>query len=133
MMGLSIWMLRPNWGRKSTGTSVSEVSAISFRSPPAQKALSPAPVSTSTLAVSSSTKRRAPSHRPSRTALLNALRASGRLMVSHATSLTTSYVTTSLTGRLLHDEHELACLDLLTDCDAHLVHRAVVWGPDGVL
>src|SRR3954452_16579434 len=133
MMGLSTWMLRPNCGRKSTGTSVSDVSAISFRSPPALKALSPAPVSTRTLAVSSSTKRRAPSQRPSRTALLNALRASGRLIVNQATSLTTSYVTTSLTGRFLHHKHELPGLDLLADCDAHLVDRPVMRSPDGVL
>src|SRR5436190_24079467 len=112
-MGLSTTMLRPNCGRKSTGTSVSDVSAISFRSPPAQNALSPAPVRTSTLALSSSLKVRVPSHSPSRTALLNALRASGRLMVSQPTPLFTSYVTTSFTGGLLHNTHELTGLHLL--------------------
>ena len=69
-------MLRPNWGRKSGGGTVSEVSAISLRSPPAQNARSPAPVSTATLALSSALNRRMAPNSPSRTALLSALRAS---------------------------------------------------------
>ena len=90
MVGLATLILRPNWGRKSGGGTVSELSAISFRSPPAQNARSPAPVRTSTLAVSSALNRRTPANRPSRTAWLRALRASGRLMVSQATPRTTS-------------------------------------------
>jgi hypothetical protein len=85
MVGLATSMLRPNWGTKSGGGTVSAVSAISFRSPPAQNAFSPAPVSTRTFAVSSSLKRRTPAYRPVRTAALSALRASGRSMVSQAT------------------------------------------------
>src|SRR5207244_1367323 len=84
---------------KSGGGTVSAVSAISFRSPPAQNALSPAPVSTRTLAVSSSLKRRTPSYSPSRTAALSALRASGRSMVSQATPPSTRYLTVSVIGR----------------------------------
>jgi hypothetical protein len=90
IVGLTIVMFRPNCGRKSGGGTSSEVSAISFRSPPAQNAWSPAPVSTSTKADSSSLNRRAPSHKPSRTAWLSALRASGRSIVSQATPSTTS-------------------------------------------
>ena len=89
MVGLAISMLRPNWGTKSGGGTVSAVAAISFRSAPAQNAFSPAPVSTSTLALSSSLNRRAPAKRPSRTAAFSALRASGRSMVSQATPLRT--------------------------------------------
>ena len=80
IVGLATSMLRPNWGTKSGGGTVSAVSAISFRSPPAQNALSPAPVSTRTLAVLSPLKRRTPAYRPARTAALSALRASGREM-----------------------------------------------------
>ena len=90
IVGFSTSMLRPKIGRKSGGGISSDVSAISLRSPPAQNALSPAPVSTSTSAVSSSLKRRAPAHRPSRTALLSALRASSRSMVSQAMRSSTS-------------------------------------------
>ena len=90
IVGLATSMLRPNWGRKSGGGTVRATSAISFRSPPAQNARSPAPVSTSTLAPSSSLNRRTPANRPSRTALLSALRASGRSIVSQATPRTTS-------------------------------------------
>ena len=82
-------MFRPNWGTKSGGGTVSATSAISFRSAPAQNALSPAPVSTSTLALSSVLKRRTPAYRPSLAAALSALRASGRSMVSQATALST--------------------------------------------
>jgi hypothetical protein len=89
MVGLATSMLRPNWGTNSGGGTVSATSAISFRSPPAQNAFSPAPVSTRTLAVSSSLKRRTPAYRPARTAVLSALRASGRSMVSQATPLVT--------------------------------------------
>jgi len=89
IVGLAMSMFRPNWGRKSSGGTVSAVSAISFRSPPAQNALSPAPVSTSTLAPESSLKRRAPANRPSRTAAFSALRACGRSIVSQATPLST--------------------------------------------
>jgi hypothetical protein len=89
IVGLAMSMLRPNWGRKSSGGTVSAVSAISFRSPPAQNALSPAPVSTRTFAPESSLKRRAPANRPSRTAAFSALRASGRSMVSQATPFST--------------------------------------------
>jgi len=89
MVGLAISMLRPNWGTKSSGGTVSAVSAISFRSPPAQNAFSPAPVSTSTLALSSELNRRAPAKRPSLAAAFSALRASGRSMVSQATPLVT--------------------------------------------
>ena len=95
MVGLATSMLRPNWGRKSGGGTSSAVSAISFRSPPAQNARSPAPVSTSTLASSSALNRRTPANSPSRTARLSALRASGRSMVSQATPLRSSYRTTS--------------------------------------
>src|ERR1700743_941533 len=88
-------MLRPNCGRKSGGGTFSAVSAISFRSPPAQNARSPDPVSTSTLASSSALNRRTPANSPSRTARLSALRALGRSMVSQATPLRNSYRTTS--------------------------------------
>jgi hypothetical protein len=83
-------MLRPNWGMKSGGDTVNSSWAISLRSPPAQKAFSPAPVRTSTRACASSLNRRTPSHSASRTAALSALRASGRSMVNHAAPSTTS-------------------------------------------
>jgi hypothetical protein len=51
--------------------------------------LSPAPVSTSTFALSSELNLRAPLNSPCRTAALSALRASGRSIVSQATPLTT--------------------------------------------
>ncbi len=98
IVGFGTSMLRPNCGRKSGGATSSAVSAISLRSPPAQNAFSPAPVSTSTAAESSASNRRMPSHSPSRTALFSALRASGRSIVIQATPSSTSYVTTSLTG-----------------------------------
>ncbi len=85
MVGLVTSTVRPNCGTKSGGGTVSPVSAISLRSPPAQNALSPAPVSTRTRASSSALNRSTPASRPSRTALFSALRASGRLIVSQAT------------------------------------------------
>src|SRR5450755_2410319 len=103
MVGLATSTLRPNCGRKSGGGTVRDLSAISLRSPPAQKARSPAPVSTSTFAVSSALNRRTPANRPSRTAWLSALRASGRSIVSQPTPRTTSYRTGSLTRLLLLD------------------------------
>ncbi len=56
-------MLRPKIGRKSGPGTSSAVAAISFRSPPAQNAWSPAPVSTSTRASSSALKRCVAAHR----------------------------------------------------------------------
>src|SRR6266511_642739 len=82
--GLAISMLAPRWGAMSAGGTWRPSDAISFRSAPAQKAASPAPVSTSTLASGSASKRRNPSHRPAPTARSMALRASGRLMSSQA-------------------------------------------------
>ena len=68
----------------------SAASAISLRSPPAQNALSPAPVSTSTGAPSSALNRRTPSNSPARTAAFSALRASGRSMSATRRHCTTS-------------------------------------------
>src|SRR5580704_12633556 len=134
MVGLSIAMLRPNWGTKSTGGTVSAVSAISLRSPPAQNARSPAPVSTSTLADSSSLNRRTPLNNPSRTGLLSALRASGRSMVSQATPLVTSYRTGSVMVVLLldHGEHR-AAVDLRAEGHRQVGDDAGRGRADGVL
>jgi len=90
IVGFATSMLRPNCGAKSFGGTLSAFCAISFKSPPAQNALSPTPVRTSTFAASSSLKRRTASKSPVRTALFSALRASGRLIVSQATLSTTS-------------------------------------------
>src|SRR5271170_3709801 len=98
---------------KSGGGTCSPACAISLRSAPAQNAISPAPVRTSTLAVSSSLNRRMPSKSPDITAALRALRASGRQIVNQAISPRRSYVTGvaasligELRGLLDHGEHD---------------------------
>src|SRR6201999_1331759 len=99
----------------------------------AQNARSPAPVSTSTAAVSSVLNRRTPASRPSRTALLSALRASGRLMVSQATPFTTSYRTGSLIGFLLDDSEHGAAVHLRAGGNAQLGDGPGRGGADDVL
>ncbi|HYH23084.1 MAG TPA: hypothetical protein VD995_31105 [Azospirillum sp.] len=71
-------------------------SAVGLRSPPAQKARSPAPVSTTArTSPSAMAARRAPAM-PVVTASLMALRRSGRLMVIHCTDPRRSHSTTSV-------------------------------------
>src|SRR3954471_18122278 len=130
IVGLSTAMLRPNCGRKSGGGISSAVVAISARSPPAQKALSPAPVSTSTAAASSALNRRTPSQSPARTAADSALRASGRSMVSQAIPFSTSYRTTS---PIVDHRQDVPGVDGLPDVGVQVGDHAVVGGTDGVL
>ena len=70
---------------KPRGGTLSAVALASFRSMPAQNALSPAPVSIATLADGSSSKRFQAANSPARTSALIALRLSGLLMVMSAT------------------------------------------------
>src|SRR5919197_6325904 len=93
MTGLETSMLTPRCGAMSLGGRARPRAAISLRSAPAQKAASPLPVSTSTLAAGSASKARNLAQRPSPTARSMALRASGRLMTSQATSSERRYST----------------------------------------
>src|SRR5919197_2309063 len=93
MTGLETSMLTPRCGAMSLGGRARPRAAISLRSAPAQKAASPLPVSTSTLAAGSASKARNPAQRPSPTARSMALRASGRLMTSQATPSESRYST----------------------------------------
>ena len=85
MVGLLTWMASPRVGMKPRGGTARPVALASFRSIPAQKARSPAPVSIATLADSSSSKRFQAANRPARTSALIALRLSGLLIVMSAT------------------------------------------------
>ena len=72
--------------QEAGGGTASEVAAASFRSMPAQKALSPAPVRMATSAASSASKRSNASNRPRRTPASIALYAAGRSIVISATA-----------------------------------------------
>ena len=73
-------------GRKPFGGTASDVAAASFRSMPAQKALSPAPVRMATRADASASKRVKASKRPVRTSVLMAFICAGRSMVTSTTA-----------------------------------------------
>ena len=81
IVGLVTSMLSPGTGNMSRGGTVSRSSVISFRSPPAQNALSPEPVRMATRSAGSRSKRSHAAKRPVRMSLPRALRASGRFKV----------------------------------------------------
>src|ERR1700733_4707996 len=89
----------------SGGGTRSEVLAISFRSPPEQKAWSPAPVNTTTRASGSALNLSNAARSPSLTGRLMALCTLGRLSVIHAIWLRISYKTAGwLSGISPHDD-----------------------------
>src|SRR5919197_2801209 len=132
MTGLETSMLTPRCGAMSLGGRARPRAAISLRSAPAQKAASPLPVSTSTLAAGSASKARNPAQRPSPTARSMALRASGRLMTSQATSSESRY-STGRASAIGHHRQRRAGGDLLALRDQDLADDAGARRGDVVL